>query len=416
MRFVAPRRHRQRRTAVQHLDEHASATTLELFFDLVFVFALTQVTALMAHDLTATGLLQGSLITAIIWWCWVCFSWLGNLVRADVGAARAAMFIAMGGMFVLALAIPEAFHDLPGGLHGPTTFAAGYLCLRFVHIVLLIVLSGDDPALRHQVAMFAVTMSGSTLLLLYASRFDGGLELALWALVLLVDYGGNFAIGDSGWRLRAPRHFAERHGLIIIVALGESIAALGVGVSGAAISWPIVAAAVLGLSVSASLWWAYFDVVSTRAEGVLAHTRGHRQVTVAQVAYTYLHLPMIAGIVFVALGLKRVLEQAGAVDPDTASAPLPSSAAVALYGGAAAFLLTSAAFSAHAGRVTPALRVAVAVGLVAAAPAARSVPALTALALLAGTMVALNAGESRQSRRPARPTARARPPSTARHR
>ena len=411
---MSPNAHRSRRTVVQHLDEHASATTLELFFDVVFVFALTQVTAMMAHDLTPEGLVRGSLITAIVWWCWVCFSWLGNLVRADVGAARAAMLTAMGGMFIVALSIPEAFHDLPGGLHGPATFAAGYLCLRLVHVVLLVVLSGDDPALRHQVVMFAATMSASTLLLLYASRFDGALESGLWALVLVVDYGGNLAIGDSGWRLRSPRHFAERHGLIVIVALGESIAALGVGVSGEAISWPIIAAALLGLSVSGSLWWAYFDAVSTRAERAVARVRGHRQVTVAQVAYTYLHLPMVAGIVFVALGLKRVLEQAGAGD-SSVDAPLPLVGAVALCGGTALYLVSSAAFSAHAGRVVPMPRLVLATGLVATVPVMTSVPALGALMLLAGVLIVLNTVETRRPhavRSPLRGAARDRPRGT----
>src|SRR5919197_1511541 len=147
---------RSTRARVEALREDSTATTLELFFDLVFVFALTQVTALMAAHVpvTAHALLRGMLVLAVVWWCWVGYSWLSNVVKADEGIARVAILVATKAMFLIALAIPEAFDDLPGGLPGPTMFAVGYLVLRATHVVLFLMVSGNDPGLRRQVLRF----------------------------------------------------------------------------------------------------------------------------------------------------------------------------------------------------------------------------------------------------------------------
>lgn len=138
------------RFRVEAVDEQGTATTLELLFDLVFVFALTEITALMAADLTPTGILRAGLVLAIIWWCWVDYSWLANIVKADEGVTRAAILLAMAAILVLALSIPESFDDLPGGLHGPTTFAIGYLTVRAIHVVQFAIASRSDAGLRRQ--------------------------------------------------------------------------------------------------------------------------------------------------------------------------------------------------------------------------------------------------------------------------
>ena len=174
----------------------------------------------------------------------------------------------------MALAIPESFNDLPGGLHGPTVFAFAYLVLRATHLGLFWVISDDDPGLRRQVGRFAPTMIGGTALLLLAADTSGTAQLLLWLAAVVADYGGTLVIGARGWRLNSARHFAERHGLIVIVALGESIVAIGVGVTHLAISWPIVVAAILGLAVSASLWWAYFDTTALLGEHALTEREG----------------------------------------------------------------------------------------------------------------------------------------------
>ncbi len=384
---------RQVRARVEAVREASTATTLELFFDLVFVFALTQVTAFLAHDLSGKGLVQGVLLLAVMWWCWVGYSWLSNVVKADEGASRVAMFVAMGAMFLIALTIPEAFTDLPGGISGPVVFALGYLVLRTVHLLLFLMVSGNDAALRNQVLRFTPTMIGGTALLLVAAGQSGTTQILLWAAAVLADYGGTLVIGAKGWRLNSAKHFAERHGLIIIVALGESIVAIGVGVTNLPISWPIVGASLLGLAVSASLWWIYFDTAALLSEQALSRSRGEHRVAMARSAYTYLHLPLIIGIVLVALGLKKVLEYVGDEEHHTLSDKLYGVPLWAMYGGAALYLLAHVAFAWRCYRHVKVQRLVVAVVLVALVPLMANTPALVSLAVLTGLLVGLNAFE-----------------------
>lgn len=179
----------------------ASVTALELFFDLVFVFALTQVTALMAREspVTVTAVTRGTLILTVLWWCWVCYAWLFNVIRADEGVARAAMFGAMGGMFIAAITIPEAFDDLPSGLPGPTVFAACYFVVRAMHILMFWLASRDDPTLRGQMMRFVPTMLAGTLLLLIAAQTTGTTQMLLWLAALAGDYGGTLVTGALWW-------------------------------------------------------------------------------------------------------------------------------------------------------------------------------------------------------------------------
>ena len=385
---------RPARPRLTEVVETSSATTLELFFDLVFVFALTQVTATMAHDLSVAGVLRGLCVTAILWWCWVCFAWVANAVKADEGPTEIAMFAGMGGMLVIALSIPEAFEDLDGGFLGPLVFALGYLVVRLVHLILFAFASKGDPGLRKQLSLFAVTMSGSTLLLLAAAPLDGVAESLLWAGVILVDYGGTVLIGNKGWRVRSAKHFAERHGLIVIVALGDSIVAIGVGMSGTPVSWPVLAASLLGLTVSASIWWAYFNRVSSAGEHHLAQLAGRQRTRMAQLAYSYLHLPMVAGIVLAALGMKKVLEYVSEPARHSLTDGLPLLPVTALLGGTALFLAAHAAFARAAHSGLGPFRLVVAGGLVLAIPLAQHVPALATIAGLSVVLVILNLWES----------------------
>ena len=300
-----------RHPRIQSVLEEARVTPIELFFDLVFVFSLTQVTALMAGDLSGRGLMRGLLVLALLWWCWVGYAWLGNVVRADEGLGRAAMFGAMAAMFVLALSVPEAFDDRPGGLSGPVVFAFAYLAVRLLHLAIFWLASGEDPGLRRQLLRFMPSVLGSTALLLVASQLDGVGQTLTWVAAVVVDYVGTMLAGASGWRLNSASHFAERHSLILIVALGESIVAIGVGVGALPLSAPIIVASALGLTLAACLWWAYFDVVTLMAERVLRRAEGEERTRLARDAYTYLHMPMVAGVVLIALGLKKVIEFVG---------------------------------------------------------------------------------------------------------
>jgi low temperature requirement protein LtrA len=374
--------------------EEARVTPIELFFDLVFVFSLTQVTALIADDPTGRGIVRGLLVLALLWWSWVGYAWLANVVQAEEGLGRVAVLGAMAAMFVLAVTVPEAFDDRHGGLDGPVVVAFAYLAVRVLHLVMFFLLSGDDPGLRRQVWRFTPSVIGSTAVLLVASQLDGLAQTLTWVAALIVDYLGTILGGASGWRLRSASHFAERHGLIIIVALGESIVAIGVGVAQVPISWPVIVASVLGLSVAGCLWWAYFDVVSIVAERMLRRAEGEQRARLARDAYSYLHMPMVAGVVLVALGMKKVLEYVGDTRTHGLSEPLPLLPLGALYGGVSLYLLAHAAFKYRTWHQVTGRRLVVAVLLGALVPVAAEVPALAALGLLAAVMAVMIASEA----------------------
>lgn len=378
-----------RRARLEAVRENATATPLELFFDLVFVFALTQVTQVMADDLTAHGVGRGLLIIGLLWWSWVGYAWLGNAVRADEGALRPVLLAAMAAMFVLALTIPEAFDDLPGGLPGPVVIALCYFAFRALHLVLFWVISRDDPGLRRQVLKFTPTVLGGTTLLLVASQFTGAVQTALWVAALLVDYGGTFVGGAAGWRLRSARHFAERHGLIIIVALGESIVAIGVGVAQLPISWPIVVAAVLGLALAAAQWWAYFDVSALLGERALEREPAATRARLARDAYSFLHLPLVAGVVLVALGMKKVLEYVGDTAQHELSDSLKGVGLYALFGGLVLYLLAHVGFKLRTTRSLSLPRLMAAAVLLGLIPLAQQLPALASLGIVVAVLIAL---------------------------
>jgi low temperature requirement protein LtrA len=374
------------RLRMERMSQEASVTPLELFFDLVFVFGLTQVTSLMASDPTARGLIRGVLVLSVLWWSWVGYAWLGNVVRADEGAARLAMLAAMAAMFVMALAIPEAFDDRSGGLAGPVVVGLCYFAFRLLHLVLFWIIATGDAALRRQLVRFAPSMLGGTALLLAASQLDGTAQTVAWGAALAADYGGTLLGGASGWRFRSARHFAERHGLIVIVALGESIVAIGVGMAGLPISWPVILAAVVGLALAAALWWTYFDVTSILAERALAAEPEADRARMARDAYSYLHLPMVTGIALVALGLKKVLQGVG--DRGIGD-PLGGITAFALYAGVALFLLAHVAFKHRTTGAFTGHRVVVAATVVALVPLAGRIPAIAALGVLTGVVAAM---------------------------
>ncbi len=366
-----------------------SVTPLELFFDLVFVYALTQVSELIAEDLGPAGILRGMLVLAVLWWSWVGYAWLGNVVRADEGVVRLAMFGAMAASLVIALAIPESFDDRAGGLPAPVVFAGCYLVVRLAHLSLYWSVSRTDPDLRRQLLRFMPSVAAGTTMLLVASQLHGKVQLVFWVLALVGDFGGTMLGGARGWRVNAPGHFCERHGLIVIVALGESIVSIGIRVVGRPLAWPILAAAALGLAVSALLWWAYFDVESIACERVLSQLQGEARARLARDGYTYLHLPMVAGIILISLGLKLVLEYVGSAEEHTLGDALPGTPLVALYGGVALFLLANVGLKLRALRSVGWPRLTAAVVLVALIPVAATMPALAALAVLVAALSAL---------------------------
>ncbi|MEJ7708022.1 MAG: low temperature requirement protein A [Nocardioidaceae bacterium] len=364
-------------------------TTLELLFDLVFVFAFTQVTQLMADDPTATGALRGLVLLALLWWAWCSYAWLGNQAHADEGLVRLTVIVAMVAMFVVALAIPESFADLPGGLFAPFVLAACYAVVRLAHLACYLVAAKDDPELQHQLLLTAVPVAGACAMLVVGGALGPPYQAGLWALALLVDYAGIWLAGTSGWRVNSPVHFAERHGLIVIVALGESLVAIGVGVTERPISVAVITASILGVAVAVSLWWLYFDVVAHVAEGVLSATQGPARSKLARDSYTYLHFPIVISIIFLALGLKKVLEYVSDAEHHELTDALTGVPLIALYGGVAVHLLGHVAFRRrNVGSWNP-HRSFVATLLILLLPVAWRLPALASLALVASLLVAL---------------------------
>jgi low temperature requirement protein LtrA len=352
---------------------------LELFFDLVFVLAITQCTALMADNPTWTGLAQGLLVLGVLWWSWVAYSWLTSVVNPEEGVVRFAIFGAMAALLVAALCVPQAFGDLA------LLFACSYGVVRGGQIVLFTVASRDDPALRRSVAGLAGGTALGVGLLVGASFADGALQGALWVLALLLDMGEPFLFGAEGWKL-VPGHFAERHGLIVIIALGESIVAIGVGAE-FGVDAGVVVAAVLGIAVAGALWWLYFDIVALVAERrLLKAVEGRERNEIARDSFSYLHFPMVAGIVLVALGLKKTLEHVGD--------PLELVPAVAALGGTALYLAAHVAFRWRNVHRFSIQRLLSALLLLAFVPAALELPALATLAVLAVVLAALIAYET----------------------
>jgi low temperature requirement protein LtrA len=354
-------------------------TPLELFFDLVFVLALTQCTTLIARTPTWEGMLKGLLVLGMLWWSWGGYAWLTSVVDPEEGTVRLAMFAAMAAFLLAALCVPGAFGS------EALLFACAYAAVRAAHIVLFLLASREDAGLRHSVIGLAGSTAIAAGLLFVAAFTSGAVQLGLWALALLLDTGGPFLFGVEGWKL-VPGHFADRHGAIVIIALGESIVAIGIG-SRPVIGAGIVISAVLGVVIAAALWWAYFDVVAIVAARRLAKApAGRERNEIARDSYSYLHFPMVAGIALIAVGIKLTIEH---VDD-----PLKLVPAAALLGGAAMYLLAHVAFRLRNMHTLSRQRLLCSFVLLALLPAGTALPAIATLGILAALLVALIAYET----------------------
>jgi low temperature requirement protein LtrA len=361
------------------MEHEQRVTSLELFFDLVFVFAITQVTALLSDDPTAAGIGRGMLVLGALWWAWAAYAWLTNTVNPEEGLVRLAVFAASGAMIVVALAVPEAFDE-----HG-VLFGAAYLIVRALHIALYALAARGDPGLARAVLSIIPTSTVSGILLVTAGFLDGGDRIGLWVAALAIDYFGPLLGRGAGWHLH-PHHFAERHGLIVIIAIGESIVAVGVGATGRPLTAGVVTAALLGIAVAAAFWWTYFDWWTIVAEQRLAESSGATRNALARDLYSYLHLPLVAGIVIFAMAMKKTLAHVGGT--------LEAVPAGALCGGLALYFFAYSALRLRYHRQLARGRSAAAVALVALYPLAREFSALGALAAATAILVVLVAYEA----------------------
>ncbi len=363
---------------LEHRGEH-QITPLELFFDLVFVFALTQATSLLVDDPTWGGIFRGMLVLAALWWAWSVYAWLTSAIDVDEGGVRLVMLAAMAAMFGAALSVPGAFGD------DGVFFGIAYLLVRLLHLVLAATVVRDEPERLGSLVRFAPTAIAGAVLIVFAGFLEGDARIAVWLVALAIDYLGPAVVGPGrGWRV-ASEHFAERHGLIILIALGESIISIGLGV-GLDLDAGVVVAAALGIVVVSALWWLYFDVAAILARRRLMQASGLELHRLALDAYSYLHLPMVAGIVLFAFGLETVLHH---VDET-----LDIVAATALCGGVALYLLAEVAFLQRTMSRIFRRRTAAVVVLLALVPAATAIPGLAALALVGAVCSLLVAYEA----------------------
>ncbi len=362
----------------QHVEREQRVTPLELFFDLVFVFGFTQVTTVLSDDPTWGGLGHGLLILTALWWAWAAFAWLTNTVDLGVGGVWGAMLVAMAAMFVAALAVPDVF-----GRHG-VVFGVAFLIVNVMYLTLhALAARGDRDLLAAILRNAPWALAGATLIIA-AGFVHGGLRPMLWLAALAVGLFGPLLGGISGWRVQ-PAHFVERHGLIVIIAIGESLIAIGLGARETGLGTGVIVAAVLGLVVVTSFWLAYFDFFQIRGEQMLTNRTGAERTALARDVYTYLHLPMVAGIVLFAFAMKTTLAHVGD--------ELDTIPAVGLCGGPALYLIAYVALRLRVSRTLGRGRLVAAVACALLWPIAVVVPALMALTLVAAVWVALHAYE-----------------------
>ena len=361
-----------------HAEREQRVTPLELFFDLVFVFAFTQVTTVLSDNPTWSGLGHALLILGVLWWAWASYAWLTNTVDPGLGAVSAAMLVAMAAMFVAALAVPDAF-----GSHG-VLFGVAFLIVTVMHLTLYALSARRDPDLLAAILHIVPSALVGAALIIVAGFVVGGLKPILWLAALAVVFVVPLLLGISGWRVQ-PAHFAERHGLIVIIAIGESLIAIGLGEAVSGFSTEVIVAAVLGFAVAASFWLAYFDFFTIRAHQLLTDRSGSERAALARDVYSYLHFPIVAGIVLFAFAMKTTLAD---VDGELATIP-----ALGLCGGPALYLFAFVAIRVRVSRTLRGGRLIAAIVFALLWPVAVVVPALVALMLVALVWIGLHAYE-----------------------
>jgi low temperature requirement protein LtrA len=298
-------------------------STLELFFDLVFVFTITQLTTVLVDEPNGRGVAQVVLMLGLIWWMYSGYAWLTNAVAPDSSRRRFLLLGGMAGFLVIALSIPDAF-DGSG-----TAFGLAYLAVVLVHFGMFT--RASSQTVVEAVLGLARTNIPTALLVLAGGIAGGTATYVLWTLAFLGEWGVARYTTPRGFEVAAG-HFVERHGLVVIVAIGESVVAIGIGAAGLAVDLELVAVAVLGLLLSACLWWAYFGAGDDdRAERALTSAPPERRFLMGFDGFGIWHIPILLGIIAAAAGIKKVTGHPGE--------ELGTAQALQLGGGVALFML-----------------------------------------------------------------------------
>ncbi|MDQ0577167.1 low temperature requirement protein LtrA [Agromyces albus] len=335
-----PRRVTEAAGAASVLPGADRVTMFEIFFDLVFVFALMRVIELMETQPGWAGLGRGLLLLLLLWWAWCAFIWLGNRVRLDCGRVVVAILVSMAALFIAALVIPYAWEPHSGWLSPALVLALAFTVVRSSYVSTFLWTSRGDRRLRTQVLIDAIPQTLSSVLLIVGAVLGGDLQSVCWAVAFGLDFGVGWLVSRyNGWRVTSPAHFVERHGLVLIIALGETVLSSGAGLGSTLNEGTVqglsILAAALAFVVVVGLWWAYFRGPSAAAQHALLGAGPKGRPALARDGYTLGHLPLVAGVMYVALGIRLILQDV-LVAP---GAPAHWVAVIALTGGLACFLL-----------------------------------------------------------------------------
>ncbi len=360
-------------------DKGQRVSSLELFFDLVFVFTITQLTSVLVHVPTWKGLLQVSLMLGVIFWMYGGYAWLTNSVALDRITRRLTLLGGMAGFFVVALAIPGAFSG------SGAAFGVAYLAVVLIHLGMF---ARSSRLTVVQAIVGLAPFNLCTALLVLAGGIAGHTaQYVLWGAAFALEWISPKLIDDSGFVIE-PGHFVERHGLVVLVAIGESVVAVGIGAARLPVNAELIAAGILGLGLSTCLWWSYFASDEGSAEQAMNDAPMTDRPQLAIDAFGYWHLPILLGIIAIAFALRTVTGHA--------FASLPQAQAIALGGGTAIFLAGEALFRRTLGLGAARGRSVTALLVLASIPIGSNVSAALQLIVLVALFVAMLIGESRR--------------------
>jgi low temperature requirement protein LtrA len=283
------------------VEEERKTSYLELFFDLVFVFAFTQVTALILEDTSVEGFLRAALVLAMVWWAWSAYAWMTNAIDIENVVTRLIIFAAMAAGFFMALAVPDAFQD------EASWFAVAYFVVRVFNPTLYLWRARGDAELARGMIRLAPWFLVAATVALAGGFVDPDYRAWFWLASLTIDVVGTLRGARVGWRV-SPSHFAERYALIVIIALGESIVAIGIGTSDLERDTTYALSVVVAFAGVAALWWAYFDFTAIAAERALHRASPQARGPLARDVFTYFHYPIVLGIILYAVAAEKTLE------------------------------------------------------------------------------------------------------------
>nr|MDT0661698.1 low temperature requirement protein A [Micromonospora sp. DSM 115978] len=407
-RTVFRRRHRTLHRQVEpEVASIGRVTPKELLADLVYVFAFIQVTVLMVRQDSALGVLQGLILIALLWWAWTSFAWVIHSIRHESDVVRVGMICVMAATLTLGIALPQTFEPVPGGLPGASVVLAAYLAGRLVHTVLIWHVAREQPQLPAMIRQAAVPGGVAFILLVGSLVLDlvapdhaptAVIVTVIWLVAVVIEIGGCYRIGIDTWRIRNIGHWTDRYALIMLIAFGETVISLGLAGSAQSTSLRMIALLTSATVAICTIWWSYFSTDAPLARQALETTRGADQARLSRDAYTYLHLPMVAGLMLFAFGLRQSLElhdRPALTQPYTIGH-------YALYLGAVVYLVSNQAFWWRVWRRLSPYRAAGAVLVAALAPLTTSWPLLWSMVLLAGLGLAFELAGSRRTATTAR--------------